>query len=324
MGMVDAVRPIVTFETLAADIRAAEAAAAWEARANPPPPRPPNAGDIQRMLEERRLAAAVGRDEREAEAEIDRQRVFAGAHPAPPPGACRASRVRHLLAGATPDALRADLRAAIAAREAAEAAHREAEEDLSSCRETVAAIEAALECLTEDDDDKDARAVSNFRSGRLGAGVDFNMELDRGAEEARLDDARRAERVLAAAVGEAHAIAMNAKESVEVIAAALVTVQIDAFAEELERAEARAATLRTLLLSGGNAALVAPGVTPIPGQATARMRRLAMEGSANARVVLDQKIVAVFQKHFAALLEDPEASLATMGSAGQPSLSGVN
>jgi len=274
----------------------------------------------QRRAERRRAEAGEGAA-REAAAAADRQRVEEAARGLTQPviaGAGRAWRVQQLLRDGTPDSIRAALRAAITARTAAETAHRAAEAEVASARKTIIEINERIASMTEDDAELDERAVRNWRGGNLGHGPDADMFLNREVETLRLADAQRAERVLAAALGEAHALLLNARETVEVTAAALVTVQIDAFAAALEEAEARTASLRTLLLSGGHATLVAPGLTPIPPQVTARMRRLAMDGPANARAVPDPKLTAAFQRHFGALLVDPEASLAAMDSAGQP------
>jgi hypothetical protein len=203
-----------------------------------------------------------------------------------------------------------DLRTAIAQRDVADAAHWNAEAELSACRTTIAEIENTLSDLTEGEDEKTDRAQDNFRAGQLGTGTNFDAELDREVEQLRLDDARRAERVLAAAVGEAHALLLNARERVEGTAAALVVMQIDTFAAALEETEQRAAKLRTLLLSVGSTWLTAPGMVPLPLQATERMRRLAMAPPANATATTDRAITAAFLKHFAELLTDPDASLA--------------
>jgi hypothetical protein len=166
-----------------------------------------------------------------------------------------------------------------------------------------------LAVLTEDDEDKAARAISNWRSGQLGAGHDWIA----GPKSVRLDDAKRAARVLVEAVGDAHADLMNSRQEIEALAAALVTLQIDADAAELAEVEQRAAILRTRLLSAGNTWFTAPGMTaPIKPQATERMRRLAMGQPANALAAADKGITAALQRHFVELLQNADASLATV------------
>jgi hypothetical protein len=314
MAQIPGLAPIRTFADLEAEW-GARARADAEARRNGPTMRDENtAADTARQLEARRITAREGYPAREAAEAVLRQAAEASQRqPLVNTGGGASHRVGRLLTTGTVESLRADLRTAIAARDAADVRHGEANAELSACRTTIASIEDKLAVLTEDDEDKAARAFSNWRSGQLGAGHDYDMELDREAESVRLDDARRAADVLSANVGEAHADLLNCKVEAQALAAALVTAQVDVFAAALEEAEQRAATLRTLLLSGGDTWFTAPGMTaPIKPQATDQMRRLAMGQPANALAVADKTVTAAFQRHFVELLTDADAPLAAL------------
>jgi hypothetical protein len=79
----------------------------------------------------------------------------------------------------------------------------------------------------------------------------------------------------------------------------------------LEEAEARAAALRTQLLSASALWFSAPGVTaPIPAPATERTKRLLSRPPPGALSAPDKAIALALQGYFAALLADPDASLA--------------
>lgn len=105
----------------------------------------------------------------------------------------------------------------------------------------------------------------------------------------------------------------NCKEQAELLAGALLAAQLDTFATALQEAEARAATLRSLLLATNGLWLGAPNAARLQLPATARLLALLQEPPANARAVADQAMAGVFREHYAALLSDPDASLAAAG-----------
>ncbi len=159
---------------------------------------------------------------------------------------------------------------------------------------------------------QDAAAVVALRAGNLGT---LDPELSaavtaRDAATTRLDAAQRAERVLAAAVGETHVALLNAADPVVAVAAALVLKQGDAVAAELDEAEQRAAKLRSRLGSINGLWLAAPGVGAMALPGTDRMRRLMSNQPANTLAQPDGTTAEAFRKHFAALLADPDARLA--------------
>ncbi len=224
----------------------------------------------------------------------------------------RAQAVLRLVTTGTVDSLRIELGTAITHRNSAAAAHREAEAELARARQAVVDTVVELATFGDLDAERDAAAAAAFRAGTLGTTDPVVAEkvAAQEAATARLDAAQRAEKVLAAALGETHAALLNASERVEVLAAALVVVQADAFAAALEEVEQRAAHLRTRLLSAANLWLTAPGMAPYAMPATDRMRRLMSNQPANVLAQPDGKVGEGFRTHFRELLADPDASLA--------------
>ncbi|MGA3404010.1 MAG: hypothetical protein ABSC95_32785 [Acetobacteraceae bacterium] len=224
----------------------------------------------------------------------------------------RAADVLRRVANGTMDSLRADLRTAIAGRDAAATAHRDAEAELTKARQAGVDARTELDGYADLDARQDAAAVTSLRLGNLGTlDPDLSAALAaRDAATARLDAAQRAERVLAAAVGETHAALLNASDTVATVAAALVLKQGDAVAAELEEVEQRAARLRSRLQSLNGLWLAAPGagVLALPG--TDRMRRLLTNPPANSLAQADGSTAEALRKHFAGLLTDADTILA--------------
>ncbi len=295
-------------------LRRAAAADTAERLTRPVAPSPTSDALIYETLRNEKLAAESGEGAaRVAAAEAERQvRETVDVAALTRRSHNRAQTVLRLATAGTADSLRADLRIASAHRDSAAAAHRDAEAELARARQTVVDTVVELATFHDLDAERDAAAAAAFRAGTLGTADPVIAEkvAAQGAATARLDAAQRAEKVVAAALGETHAALLNASERVEVLAAALVVVQADAFAAALEEIEQRAATLRTRLLSAANLWLTAPGMAPYAMPATDRMRRLISNPAANSLAKPDGKTAEAFRKHFAALLADPDASLA--------------
>jgi len=290
-------------ETLRTQAIAHEAALAAGAAAKA------SAADAERRKDAERAASEALANRRAAEAVAEQQAATAR-------NAQRAVTLRQLLADSEPDSLRAGLRGAIARREDARAALGDAEAEVARAREEVAAAQSAMDGYADLDAERDTRAVAAFRAGRLGE-IDpelFAALAARDAATARLDAAQRAERVLAAVVGEAHAASLNADEAAVLAAAAMVAAEADRHAAALDEAEQRAAALRTVLMSADALWLTAPGVgAPIAMPLTDRQRRLLSNPPANTLARRDPAVEEVFKRHFATLLADPEASLGDLG-----------
>jgi hypothetical protein len=231
--------------------------------------------------------------------------------------AARLPVLRQLIASGTPESLRDDLRAAIKAKDTAHVAHEAADAEIARARAAMAEARASLERFGDLDAQRDAHAVAALRAGTLGADdPELTAALAmRDAAKARLADAERAERVLSVAAGDAQAAARLAAEAVETAAAALVVAETDALAGALEEVEARAATLRTLLVSVESLWFSAPGMwAPIQAPLTDRQRRLLTNPPANVVVVKNPGVTAAFRDYFGRLLADSEAGLSgTLG-----------
>ncbi len=297
-------------------LRRAAAADAAERLTRPIAPSPQSDALIYETLRNEKLAAESG----EGAARVAAAEAEQRAREAPIIDAATLTRRNHnraadilrRVAAGTMDSLRADLRTAIVDQDMATAAHREAEAELTKARRAAVAARTELDGYTDLDARQDAAAVISLRTGTLGT-LDPELSAALAARDAattRLDAAQRAERVLAAALGEAHAALLNASDAVATVAAALVLKQGDASAAELEEVEQRAAKLRSRLQSLNGLWLAAPGagVLPLPG--TDRMRRLLTNPPANTLAQPDGSTAEAFRKHFAALLTDSDARLA--------------
>jgi hypothetical protein len=253
-----------------------------------------SAADAERRKDTERVASEALANGRAEEAVAEQAAVTAR-------NAQRAVALRQLLANSKPDSLGAGLRVAIARRENARDTLGDARAEAERAREEVAAAQSVVDGYAGLDAERDTRAVAAFRAGSLGEDdPDLLATLAaRDAATARLDAAQRAERVLSAAVGEAHAASLNADEAAVLAATAVVASEADRYAAALEEAEQRAAVLRTVLMSADGLWLTAPGVgAPIALPLTDRQRRLLSNPPANTLARRDPAIVEAFKGHF--------------------------
>jgi hypothetical protein len=227
----------------------------------------------------------------------------------------------HLTSGRGTDGLRADLRRAIALRDAADAAVATARAELGRLTETRVGAMLALARFGSLDAERAAARTAAIRAGRPATDPpEMAAKLaEREAARTHLGDVDRAVEEVRDEVAKAEADAGVERAKVEALAAALTAAEVESLADKLVDLERRAAAIRVVVRAVTGSFLTAPGFgASFELPTTQRTITLLREPPANDLAGRDdnpglkkedERTREAFREHARKLLADPDARL---------------